>query len=358
MVYSGYITRKKHLRWLLAGMLLMLASCNRSPEWKILPLPALPEQTIHLRAVYVFNPRFPGVDKAQQQAILDKTQQLVKQHFGLDVAFDPPIDAIPIERFFRNLSDAVKREGVKQMLPLDNITPQQRSRLRDSIYQTLLNYEDDREQVIAYANPYLLKPVADTDFHKLADALTDTLLARLQSWREQKARDGRPVLDGSPYNEWVWWDTLGYGDIPYDVALTNQLVASAEFYGMDVHSSLRGGITAGTTAYSRNAQFRAYSWVSLYPLLNDLPLLQTLRGDAHYSQQQIADYAAAILTHELGHLLLHLGHPFGNAYCIMAPMPLLKFREWYDGLDARQCPIGGEPQMTPGAAQIEYRANW
>ena len=343
---------------MLVGALLALASCNRSPEWKILPLPVLPDATIQLRAAYVFNPRFPPIPPAQQQAILDKTEQLVLQHFGLAIAFAAQRDALPIEDFFRNRTETVRREGETQMLRLDNISPQQHARLRASIYQTLQNYEDRREQVMRFARPYLTRPVEGTDFHQLAAALTDTLLARLQGWREQAAQDGKPVLDGSPYNEWVWWDTLGYGDIPYDVVLTNQLVASAEFYGMDVHSSLRGGITAGTTAYSRQAQFRAYSWVSLYPLLNDTPLLQQLRGDAHYSEQQITDYAAAILTHELGHLLLHLSHPFGKPACIMSPMPLLKYREWFEALNAEQCPPGSDPLMTPGAAAIEYRANW
>ncbi len=347
------------IRLCLAASMLALSlwACNNGPRWDILPLPELPSEPL-LRVAYVENPRFPGAQPAMLRAILDKTRQLVKQHFGIELVFAETIERVDIAGFFDNLKPVVRREGRQKILDPERVSTAQRRLLHDSLYQTMENYTRDRQQVLDFARPYLLKAVEDADFHKLADALVETLLQRLRYWREQKAADGRPVLDGSPYNEWVWWDTLGYGNVPHDVVITNQLIASAEFYGMDVHSSLRGGITAGTTTYSHHAQFRSYSWISLYPLLNDSALLQQLRGDERYSEQQVIDYAAAMLAHELGHLLLHLGHPFGNPHCIMAPMPLLRYREWYAGLDASRCTLGSSPQMTPGAAKIEYRSNW
>ena len=96
----------------------------------------------------------------------------------------------------------------------------------------------------------------------------------------------------------------------------------------------------------------------LYPMLNDNTVLARLRDDEHYSAEQVVEYAAMLLTHELGHLLLHLGHPFGNQHCVMAPTPLLKYRAWIEGIDAGQCPVGSEEQMTPGVAKIEFNNRW
>jgi hypothetical protein len=230
--------------------------------------------------------------------------------------------------------------------------------MQDGVYDTLSNYWDDRQAVINYARPYLAAPFDGDDFHQFSDALVATLLARLKAWYKLPAADGKPVLDGSFYNQWVWWDAMGYGNLPYEVVLTNQLVASAEIYEMDVHSCIRGGISGGTTSYNRQGLLKSYSFVTAFPMLNDYPALQLLRDDKHFSEGQVTDYVATVLTHELGHMLLLLGHPFGNKHCIMSPTPLLKYREWTASLDPAQCPIGSEEQMTPGVAEITYRPDW
>ena len=142
------------------------------------------------------------------------------------------------------------------------------------------------------------------------------------------------------------------------MVITNQLVASIEDHAMDVHSALRGGISNGTTFYSKDAQFKTYVFASTFPMQNDSRLLTALRADESYTTEQITDYVAAILTHELGHQLFHFGHPFGESACIMSPTPLLLFRSWYEQLDPDQCKPGSSKQMTPGVAQIPYYTHW
>ena len=335
----------------------LLVACTDKPQWSYVELPKPGDKTIRLKVAYVDNPRFSSLSKQQIAAILERTRQNVKTHFQLDVTFSK-VDTLPIESFFNNLKQNVKRERSNNIAAITELSSFDRFRLRESVYKTLESYWNDREVVIDFARPYLVTELVEDDFKKLSDALIETLQTRLTFWYEQNADDGRPILDGSPYNEWVWWDSLGYGNVPYDVVLTNQLVASAEFYGMDVHSSLRGGISAGTTTYSRSAQFDAFSWIMVYPMLNDNAILDTLRDDKHYDEAQITEYSAALLTHELGHLLLHLGHPFGNHNCIMSPTPLLLYRKWVSELNADMCPLNSEEQMTPGVARIEYREDW
>jgi hypothetical protein len=343
--------------WLALLLVFLLLSCEKEPEWERVSLPDLPNETITLSVASVVNPRFPELTDMQLQKILDKTAVMVRQHFGLSVSFKKPV-SVSIESFFNYLKDNVKKERGRDIVKFSRVSKDEIRKMRRGVYKTLGQYWNDREVVADYARPYLLTPYEGDDFKQLARALVDTLLQRLQYWQTQKAKDGKPVINNDPYNEWVWWDSIGYGDMPYDVVITNQIVASAEVYDMSVHSSIRGGITAGTTTYSEQSQFKAYTYIMVYPMLNDSDMLTQLRNDEHYTDEQVVTYSAALLTHELGHLLLHLGHPFGNQNCVMSPTPLLKYREWYEGLDAAQCLINSEEMMTPGIARLEYRPDW
>jgi hypothetical protein len=316
-----------------------------------------PGQPVTLRVAYVSNPRFPDLSRAQQQQVLHITRDLVKRHFDIEVAFATP-QQIGIEDFFalRNSSyDARLSRAIVDPMHLRDTDVQF---MREGVYDTLSQYWGNRGAVANYARPYLSVDYSGDDFHQLSVALVETLLTRLNEWHQMPAADGRPVLDGSRYSEWVWWDTIGYGNLPFEVVLTNQLVASAEIYEMDVHSCIRGGISGGTTSYNKQGLLKSYSFVTAFPMLNDYTMLQLLRDEVHVDSERATSYIATVLAHELGHMLLHLGHPFGNPHCIMSPTPLLKYREWTAQLDPAQCALHSEPQMTPGAAEIEYRADW
>jgi hypothetical protein len=335
----------------------LLVSCGAEPELEKINLPELSSETIELRVASVINPRFKKLSDKQLKKILKKTVSMVKQNFDISIAFTEP-EIVSIEGFFTYLKENIKTARSKDIVDSANVSQIDREKMQDGVYDLLDNYQNDQEAIVEYARPYLLVPYEGDDFDELAKALVDTLLIRLEYWRNQKAADGKSVINKQPYNEWVWWDSIGYSDMPFDVVITNQLVASAEIQDMSVHSSIRGGITAGTTAYSKKAQFNGYVYAMTYPMLNDSEILTTLRNDKHYTSDQITTYAAALLTHELGHLLLHLGHPFGNPSCVMSPTPLLKYREWVEGLDASKCLLNSEEAMTPGRISIVYRADW
>ena len=340
--------------------LAMLAACSddktqEEGKWKPIGLPVL-SGTVELSVAVVNNPRFPRLAEEQLPALLARTREMVFEQFGIRIAFSKP-DNISIEQFFDYLTPAVKQKRASEIVDVYDISDETFAQMQQSIIATLDNYSADRSSVIDYARPYLNSTFEGDDFVLFSRELIATLVTRLEYWQQQKASDGEPVLNNTPYNEWVWWDSIGYGAMPYDVVITNQLIASAELYAMDVHSALRGGITAGTTSYSKNATLHAYSWVTLYPLLNDSELLIKLRDETQYSPEQLIDYGAALLTHELGHLLLHLGHPFGDDRCIMSPMPLLKYHSWYEGFDPVACSLRSQEQMTPGVANIMYRTD-
>lgn len=336
---------------------LMLLACEKTAEWSSVELPVLPEATIELRVASVINPRFPRLSDEQLASVLEKTSAMVKIFFGLSVSFSQP-ETVPIDRFFNYLDERVKQERRSDIVKFREVTAADRIKMAEGVYHRLTDYWQGREAVADFARPYLLVPYEGDDFRRLASALVDTHLLRLRYWQDLEAEDGKPVIDDTPYNEWVWWDNMGYSEMPYDVVITNQIVASAETYDMSVHSSLRGGLSAGTTTFSKRGQYNGYAYIMVYPMLNDSEMLVTLRNDEHYTSEQVTSYAAALLTHELGHLLLHLGHSFGNQTCVMYPTPLLKYRAWYQGLDASLCALNSESMMKPGAIAIGYRADW
>ena len=77
-----------------------------------------------------------------------------------------------------------------------------------------------------------------------------------------------------------------------------------------------------------------------------------MRGEESYASDDAMRFAALVLVHEIGHQLLHLGHPFGQLACVMNPAPLLRFREWASQLSAQNCPPASSGGMKPGAAKI------
>lgn len=307
---------------------------------------------VKLRIAHIVNPRFASLDDAQIKRFIDTSIRLTKEHFNIDVEFEW------VGR--RNLADLVQGipEQVKEykkpyiVHPID-MSKGMRQSLDTSLISVLKTYSSSLSELQEFSQQYLIEPPGRT-YETFANSLTETLLYRQNYWRKVKALDGLPVINKDPYHEWVIWDSLGYGQLDFDVAITNQLVASVEAYGMDMHSSLRGGITLGTTSNSTAGNLGGFAWVSTFPVLNDHPQIMILRNEQRYSAQQKADYAAAVLAHELGHLLLHISHPWGQAGCIMAPVPLLNYSEWYDQLDGDVCRQGKHPMNQIGSAKITY----
>ena len=332
---------------------------THAPEeaWSKIPLPDITHQPLSLRVVYARNPRFVDLTEQQLQQVLQHTSVLMQQHFNLHVEFEirAPVD---VGVLFASLPAAVKQERQSSIADPRFLDQPSLRKMRNSLFEQLSNYAGNPKNLLDYARPHVLSNESLTDMAALARALSDTHVTRLRYWYEEKATDGKPIIDDSAYNQWVWWDSLGYGELPYDVVITNQLVASMETYDVAMHSSLRGGINGGTMTYSKQGRYGAYVFVSVFALINDMPMLARLRDDKHYSDEQITHYAAATLAHELGHLFKHFDHPFGAGECLMNPTPLLHYRAWYEGLNAQACSAKRLPQMQSGAAEISYNANW
>ncbi len=320
-------------------------------------LPKLGNDVIAPRVVYIENPRFPGVTDAELRKILDRAVLLVEEHFGITAHMPDDIETIPIDTIFSRL--VADKPGF-----LDGLIGDFRAgtvdwgRVRKSLVEQIKKQKNPLSRQIAFARPYLTTPLASEDLDSFADAVIATFKDRLTYWTLAKLEDGHPVIgrvpgrDDLPLNEYVYWTLMAKLGFDAEIVLTNQLVASVEYFNIPIHTSIRGGITGGSTEYNPSSQFGSSVWISLFPYLTNDNRIAELRNGDTYAREDALKYAGAMLAHELGHQLLQLGHPWSNHSCVMRPAEVLDFASWVEKFDAGNCRVGSSPAMTPGALKI------
>jgi len=138
----------------------------------------------------------------------------------------------------------------------------------------------------------------------------ETFKAPLAHWTWAKLADGHPVIGRVPgrpelpLNEYGYWTLMAKLGIEAEIVLTNQLVASVEYVPIPLHTSIRGGITGGSTEYNPSSRLGSSVWVSLFPYFSNDPLIRELRNRDSYTRDEALAYVGTMLAHELGHQLL------------------------------------------------------
>ncbi|MCP5367677.1 MAG: hypothetical protein H6907_11515 [Hyphomicrobiales bacterium] len=312
------------------------------------PLPILPQGTITLRVATLENTRLPAWPRPRIERLLAVTARIVADHFGLVVRFElgPRYSVADL------WPEIERRFGVRLRHQIFDF---RRGRGNPDLLRRVYT------KVVARSEPVraLLRRLAP-DRTTPADGaawLVDRHLEGLRSWQEAKWPDGRPVLADTMASEWVYWDALGHLNLPAEVFVTNQPLISAEYHAPAPHAALRGGLTVGSTGYAPASRYGTLSSFSTFAFEPGIPALTRLRGGRDYGPDEATDLAGAYLAHEIGHQLLHLGHPFENPACVMRPAEELRFRDWKAGLDPGRCRLGSEPAMTPGAFRFYESLN-
>ncbi len=322
------------------------------PLERLLALPQLNTSTA-LRVVYAHNLRYDRPAPGLIDQVLTQTQALCQAHFGLTLQM-AEVQEVPISQLFSAITP-VLWDKIKPQI-YDFADGRTRETLVKEMQRSVQNNKSPIAAQIQYAKAHLLSDTQPTDASSLARALIDTQLARFKTWHTLQGSDGLPLLDRSIYNEYFAWITAPRAQPwPAEIVITNQLLASVEYEGNSLHSALRGGVSNGLTCVSPVSRYGTVSVLSLFPFINQAPLTRQLRGDVEASAESATSTvtaAAALLTHELGHQLLHLGHPFGQTACVMNPPELLRFDAWVKSLDAPQCPLGNHAENTLGAERF------
>lgn len=341
---------------LVSAVLGIAVSLQTTNSADFVPVPVIENNTISPRIVYIENPRFPNLSDDEVLQIIGKSADLVREHFGLTMKVPATIGRMHIDDVFLDLVGKAPKG-------LDEIVGDFRSdnvdwkRARQYLVRSI-GTEGNLTDQIAFAEPHLIAPLRETDTEAFADAILETFRSRLAYWTDATLPDGYPIIGrvpgraDLPLNEYAYWTTMAKLGTPADIVLTNQLVASIEYMTMPVHTALRGGITGGGTDYNPGSQLGSSVWVSVAPMLMDDEQINRLRFGKSYDRVEALRYAAIMLAHEIGHMALHLGHPWSNSACVMRPAELLDFATWEKSLNASGCPIGSDPQMKIGAAKI------
>lgn len=349
-------TNKTYTLMLLCSLLL-LAGCSSTSAWRHTEIVAIPPgATVHLRVAHAVNDRLPRMTPEQLDTLLVATRKTALEHFGVHLQFSA-VTETSVDALLALIPPAVREARMNEIYDFKSGTGD-RQQLAISILTTLHERKTELAGALAYARPYLPDSAAPRTLQEFSELLADVMLDRLDDWRAIQADDGKPVLDDTQRNEWIYWDTLGYGALPYDVIITNQLVASAEFTAVEVHTAIRGGLTTGTTTFSRTAPYGSFVFWSTFPFTDTSAFSHALRGNEDYTPTQAAELSGAYLAHEIGHLLFKFGHPFGAQACVMNPASMLHYRAWYEGLDAQRCRIGSLPEMRVGAIPEIYNVEW
>ena len=314
------------------------------------PLPRLSSGVIKLSVAHVVNDRFEKFSDAQIKNFLDALKVASRTELRREIEFDQ-VETFSIEHYFKPIP-ASKVAWRNAMIYDFKKGSGDRAQLEAAYEQAIARQTAPAKDWAAFAAHEIGLADVDTDPLLWKKRLADTHLQRLSLLANIKAVDGKPVIDATPYNEWVFWSTLGERSVTHDVVITNQLVAGAEYGHADIHPALRGGLTVGTTDFATRSQFGAQFWWSTFAFSSNDPVIVNMRGGERYEPLEAARLAGTLASHELGHLLFHYGHPFGVSACVMSPIPMLRFRETVTGLDAAACEAANPPGMKLGAADM------
>lgn len=343
-------------QWLLPALLAMIfASCSSKKveqvAQRVLPLPNLLKVPIEMRVAYAINPRLPRMSPEQLKLLLEATQATAHEHFGIELRFTP-IDEIPIETLFKKIPETNRQDASKQIYDFKSGKGDP-DRLEKDLGKGLKEMGEPLLAQIEYAQQYTGK-LKENSFEALGAAITKLHLDQIERWKTIKVLDGGPAIDASPYNEFMMWLALGYGDVPYELVLTNQVIASVEHVNPSVHSAIRGGYSNGITTYNKQSHYGTYSILSTFAFTSNDEWVKEMRNKEVYNAIEAAQLAGIVAAHEVGHQLFHIMHPYQNSACLMYPVPMFTFRSWANKLSAKDCPLGSSPEMTPGRYKFLY----
>ena len=165
--------------------------------------------------------------------------------------------------------------------------------------------------------------------------------------------DGKPIMHSDGFHEWDRWAVVGYGELDYDIVITNQLIVGLPDKDLPC--------TPRYAAVWPSDRRSITCWEPVTPMVLSVAPFEDyfagIRGDGEYAPALRSDLAGAVLAHELGHLLRRYGHPYAHAACLMRPTPMFGFRAWYAGLDAKLA-ANDAKQMRAGAIPLYRNADW
>jgi hypothetical protein len=121
------------------------------------PVPHIENGVARLRVVHAVNPRLPKVTDQELQALLAVMQQTVSDHFQIEVKLEGPVE-IAVSDLLTAIPATIVTARKDIIYDFKTGTGD-RDRLREGYVRTLRQWGTPLADLVAYAQPYLIRPV-------------------------------------------------------------------------------------------------------------------------------------------------------------------------------------------------------
>jgi hypothetical protein len=284
-------------------------------------VPVARDQPLELRVLYLEDPRLPTLGVAQRRALAHKVEELLLAWFGYRARLRE-VGARNLAGFFAAHAAAFRRHAALLAGEIDSSDAASAEKMRAALPRMLAPLS-----LAEISERFQLGAVATR-----AEAVTrvaERFNARGREIRAIPVPGGGTLADPAhpELNSYLHWCALMYEQEEADLVFTNTIILGADEQ-MPLPVVVRGGVTTGNTNANRHNAFGAAAVVGLFPFLSDAPFWQRERGVIPDAER--LDVVATMTLHELGHLLLRLGHPADHPqHCVHTPEPALRYYDWH-----------------------------
>lgn len=302
----------------------------RSALTRPLPTPPLTPRTLHL--LRVIDPAFPSLTEEGWTRAKAELAELLHGLYNLDVTLQDRGVSTPREHF-RGLgvSLAPPKGGLRDALVPP---PGERRRFVERIRSGL------EGEPPARISSYLPASAARSlDPRELAEAVCRTFESRAASVLEGTGGFAADLDAGALglVTMAPWGEALRHAKAP-EVIVTNVPVMYSWRDGAALHALVRGGLIGGFATFSGASRFKGGAMITIFPLLSPHPALAAVGGQ-QVGPEAAARATAALMAHELSHLMFHVGDNYTHEYCLMHPPPGLDYhRWWFELAPVQPCP--------------------
>ena len=337
--------------WLSASIgLVAVTACSDKFNKNPVLLPNTKGAVLSLKMVYVDNPRLEGLQDRQIEILRERIERFAHRELGLNVKIQVSA-RITVEEVFAQIPE--KRKRIAERYRIDYLAADAAESLA-IVYASILNDNPKwREKLFAEDAP-LAERTHHNDVKKSAQVLATTHLQRLAKMLSIPNADGTAIGSDTALHEFVYWAAFGYAQNPPDIVVTNQLIASAEKMKLGGIDAVVGGVKPAHAIAAPLATYGMYAYWSMFPMISRDPFLAKLRDEDVLSMDQILDLSALGIVHEMGHVLLHLGHTSDSSGCVMNTLERLRYMKWAKGINHIRCQRSGAPEMTSGTSKFYF----
>lgn len=300
----------------------------------IQPLTPLDQGELHqLRVLHVIDKRLDNLSAQDYAKLYQIIEEKTKVHLGFTVELQA-VGEIGIDEYFEQGRRHFEKPHYRQYIMEGYLDPRwDDAILRQTVAQAIAHL-DDRSllRYIRAGSPDNHPPETMLlENRATAENLFYERFMQLSS-QLRKVKSGGVVVQAPEYlhtQAYHYWLILLMEETRADIILTNTIIAGADS-AMPLYVINRGGVTTGVTENNFHNFYAGISMVAALPITSNDPFFVSRRGEI--PQGELLETIAAMVVHELGHLMLRLVEYYDLPGSIHNAPVDLDYYGWYKGL--------------------------